>query len=529
MAVGLAAADTYVVVLALTDMMTGVGIGIDSLQKAAPIISGFLLGYVAVLPLIGRLADLVPRQRVLVACLLVFVLGSAVTALAVELPVLVAGRVLQGVGGGGLVPATLALVADHWPADRRGTPLGVVGAVQELGSVCGPVLGAVVLAVSGWRAIFWLNAVAGLVLVVVVLGTGGMPLRRPRGIPLVVGGLALAAGALALAAPARLATDVTLGIPFVPFGDSTSRVLTPVGVAALLLAAAWVALTAPGWWPLLRRADLPGALLLGVALGSVVLTFAASDPEREVVGPLGLALLPVAAAALGLYLWRHRTTDRPLVPRGVVRGRARSALVVSLCVGVALVAVVVDVPVLARLVLTDSQTVAALVLVRFLVAVPVGALVGGWSLRHLGDGVVSGAGLALSAVGLGVMSRWGDGSLEGLSPTVVLVAVGFGMGLALAPVNNAALADAPADGHGVASALVVVARMVGMVVGLALLTAIGLHRYYATVAALPDQTDTTALLAAGIVQVQTVFLGAAVAAALGALASVGLGLRRSRA
>ena len=197
-------------------------------------------------------------------------------------------------------------------------------------------------------------------------------------------------------------------------------------------------------------------------------------------------------------------------------------------VGAALVAVIVDVPVLARLTLTDSQTVAAFVLVRFLLAVPVGALLGGWSLRRFGDGLVSGVGLLLATVGLYVMSGWGDGSLDGPMATVVLVVVGLGIGLALAPVNNAALADAPADAHGVASALVVVARMVGMVVGLALLTAIGLHRYYETVAGLPDQTDTKALLAAGVVQVQTVFLGAAVAALLGAR-PVGLGLRRSHA
>ena len=526
MAVALAAADTYVVVLALTDMMTGVGLGIDALQKATPIISGFLLGYIAVLPLIGRLADLVSRQRILIACLMIFVVGSAITALAVELPVLVTGRVLQGIGGGGLVPATLAIVADLWPADRRGTPLGVVGAVQEVGSVLGPVFGAAVLAVSGWRTIFWLNVVAGLVLAGAVLLIGGERLRRPRGIPLVLGALALLVGGLALAAPERLVTDVTLGVPFVPFGGSTSRVLTPVGLVELALVLALVAVTAPRWWALLRGADLPGALLLGLALGSVVLTFAASDPEREVVGPLGFALLPVGATALGLYLWRHRTAAEPLVARGVVRGRARTSLVVSLLVGAALVAVIVDVPVLARLTLTDSQTVAAFVLVRFLLAVPVGALLGGWSLRRFGDGLVSGVGLLLATVGLFVMSGWGDGSLDGPMATVVLVAVGLGIGLALAPVNNAALADAPADAHGVASALVVVARMVGMVVGLALLTAIGLHRYYDTVAGLPDQTDTKALLAAGLVQVQTVFLGGAVAALLGAAASVGLGLRR---
>jgi MFS family permease len=526
-AVALAAADTYVVVLALTDMMTGVGVGLDALQRATPIISGFLLGYVAVLPLIGRVSDLVARQRVLLWCLAVFVVGSAVTALAVELPVLVAGRVVQGIGGGGLVPATLALVADLWPAGRRGTPLGVVGAVQELGSVLGPLLGALVLAVADWRAIFWLNAAAGVVLAGAVLVTGRHRPARPRGIPAVVGGLALGAGGLALAAPTALVTDVTLGVPFVPFDpESTSRVATPVGVAALALAVAWAVVTAPRWWPLLRRADLPGAVLLGVALGSVVLTFAVSEPEREVVGPLGLALLPVGAVAAGLYLWRHRHAAEPLVARGVVRGRARAALVVSLLVGAALVAVVVDVPLLARLTVTDSATGAGLVLVRFLVAVPVGALAGGWLLRLLGDGAVAGAGLLAAAAGLGLMSGWGDGSLDTPAATAVLALVGLGVGLALAPVNNAALASAPEDAHGVASALVVVARMVGMVVGLALLTAVGLRRYYAAVAALPDQGDPAALVGAAVVQVQTVFAGAAVIALLGALASAALGLRR---
>ena len=525
-AVALAAADTYVVVLALPDMMTGVGLGIDALQEATPIVSGFLLGYVAVLPLIGRLADLVARQRILLTCLLVFVVGSAVTAVAVELPVLVAGRLLQGVGGGGLVPATLAIVADLWPRGRRGTPLGVVGAVQELGSVLGPVLGALVLAVADWRAIFWLNAVAGLVLAGLVVVTGGARPAVPRAVPTVVGLLAIVVTGLALVAPARLATDVTLGVPFVPFDGYAARLATPIGVVGLGLAAVWLVLVVRSAWPVLRRADLPGALLLGTALGTLVLTFAASDPEREVVGPLGLVLLPVGVVALGLYLWRHRRAAEPLVPRGVVRGRTGSALVVSLLTGVALVAVVVDVPVLARLTLTGSQTTAALVLVRFLVAVPVGAVVGGWALRRLGEALVSGGGLLLAAGGLLVMSRWGDGALGSWPSTVVLVLVGLGVGLALAPVNNAALADSPAEAHGVAASLVVVARMVGMVTGLALLTAIGLHRYYAAVASLPDPTDTRALVGAGVVQVQTVFLGAALAALLGALVSLRLGLRR---
>lgn len=530
-AVALAAADTYVVVLALTDMMSGVGLGLDNLQRAAPIISGFLLGYIAVLPLIGRLADLVSRSRILLGCLAVFVVGSGITALAVELDVLVAGRVIQGIGGGGLVPATLALVADLWPPGRRGMPLGIVGAVQELGSVLGPLLGAAVLVVADWRAIFWLNVVLGIILAVAIAAiardTDGS--RRPPLVPTLLSLLTVGLLWLTLAAPRVLATDVYLGLPFVPFvGDN--RALTPIGLVTGLLAMLTLALSRRHWWPPLSVSDLPGALLLGTTLGCIVLTFASADPETEVVGPLGYALLPVALIAAGLYVWRHQHTDAPLVPRGTVRGRTGWALAVSLLVGVALVAVVVDVPLFSRLTTSGSQTDAAMELVKFLVAVPVGALVGGWILRWVGDGLSAGTGLVLATIGLFIMSGWDRGSLAQVSSTVVLALVGFGLGMALAPVNDAALADAPQNAHGTASSLVVVARMIGMVVGLALLTGVGLHRYYQAVEALPraQQTNSQALLDAALLQVHTVFLGAAGAAAVGAvLAFALLGLRRS--
>jgi MFS family permease len=534
--VALAAADTYVVVLALPDMMSGVGLGIDELQRATPIISGFLLGYIAVLPLIGRLSDLVARQRILLFCLCLFVVGSAVTAVSVELPVLVGGRVLQGIGGGGLVPATLALVADLWPPEKRGTPLGVVGAVQELGSVLGPLLGAAVLAVADWRAIFWLNVVLGLMIAAALMVTGGDEARpRLRVLPTVLGVAAVAAGMLTLVAPAALANDVTLGIPFVPFiaGD---RLATPMGVFTLvLLIAAFAAqATSPrnqgSFLALWRRVDVLGALFIAVALGSLVLTFASADPEHEVVAPWGWALVPIGLLAVAAYIWRHHSARDPLVPRGLMatgstgaRSKVVPALLVSVLVGVALVGIVVDIPVLARLTVTGSQTVAAFVLVRFLLAVPVGAFVGGWLLQRSGPAVVAAAGLLLAGTGLLVMSGWGHGSLSAWSATPVLVLVGLGLGLPIAPVNAAALASARDNARGVVSSLVVLARMVGMVVGLGMLTAIGLYRYYRTVAALPNQGDTAALAVAGVVQVQTVFLGGAVAALVAAGIALSLG------
>lgn len=537
-AVALAAADTYVVVLALEDMMAGVGIGVEALQKATPIFSGFLLGYIAVLPLIGRLADLVSRQRILLACLALFVVGSAVTALAVELPVMVTGRLLQGVGGGGLVPATLALVADLWPVGKRGTPLGVVGAVQEIGSVLGPLLGAGILAFWDWRMIFWINAIAGIVLALAIRAVGVPEAEQEAESPdppgrhrlwiiasSVLTAATMALFGLALWAPERLTSDITWGEPFVPYPGHTSRLYTQIGLWAVIALAATVVVSARLWWPTLRKADLIGAALITVTLGSLVLTFSSADPEKEVVGPWGLWLVPVGVVALLLYVWRHRTARTPLIARGTIAGRVGPSLLASLLVGTAIVAIVVDVPLLARLTVADDQTQAALILVRFLLAVPVGALLGGWLLRRYGPGLIAAPGLAASAVGLLLMSRWGMDSLDHWTVTPILALVGLGVGLAIAPLNDAALADAPQAAHGVASALIVVSRMIGMVVGLALLTAVGLHQFYETMSVYENPTELN-YREGGVAQVQAVFLGAAIAAAAGAAVSLFLGRER---
>ena len=415
----------------------------------------------------------------------------------------------------GLVPATLAIVAQLWPADRRGVPLGVVGAVQELGSVLGPVLGALVLVVADWRAIFWLNAVLGLLAGAVVV-TGGGGCRAP---PLVVvlSAVAAVARGLALAAPDVLVTSVSLGLPFVPFGDATSRLATPDRAGRR---------RAPPRGARRRVAAAPGRSCGGPTCSGPCSSGARSGascspsprPSRRArwSGPLGYALLPVAALLVAGVCRAPPPSPSPLVPRGLVRGRLVWALVVSLLVGVALVAVVVDVPLLARLVHTaepDRGGARARPLPR--------RRAGGGPRRRLGAAAPRqrrrrGVGLGAGAVGLAVMSTWGRGSLEEASSTLVLALTGLGIGLALAPVNDAALAEASHDAHGTASALVVVARMVGMVVGVALLTAIGLHQYYDAVAALPDPTDTDALKDAAVLQVTSVFRGAAAARARGA-------------
>jgi MFS family permease len=162
------------------------------------------------------------------------------------------------------------------------------------------------------------------------------------------------------------------------------------------------------------------------------------------------------------------------------------------------------------------------VLVRFLVGLPIGAFLGGWWTHHAPAGVVTAVGMLLSCIGFLIMSQWGLESLRDPVSTVPLVLAGLGVGLAMAPVNAALLASTDDDVHGVASAFLVVARTVGKLVGISALTTIGLRRYYAEQADLPAPQDVCpgdatrcsefALLLreSGLVQLQTIFLGAAV-------------------
>ncbi|WP_148615456.1 MFS transporter [Nocardioides rubriscoriae] len=549
-AVGFAAADSYVVVLALPDMMGSAGLSAEDLQRAAPILSGFLLGYTAMLPLIGRIADVRGRLPVLTGALVVFALGSLVTATAYDLPSVVVGRVVQGVGAGGLLPPTLALVADLFPPHRRGVPLGVVGAVQELGNVVGPVYGAAVLAVGSWRTIFWLNLACGLLLAVAIRRQApgdstapAVPRQRFDRAGLALAVSALTCVVLVMTRPGRLLADVTWGLAFLPVAGA-SRWWSPLALAAFTLTVLLVVrcltsrrplLDLRSWWSLLDEVDVLSALLLSVALAGVIVAFASADPQAQVVSSDGPWLLMMSTAAAALFWRRNRSVTHPLVPAGAVTATpAWGALVVSFFVGAAVIAALVDIPIVARItVYPDSQLSAALVLVRFLVGLPVGAFVGGWLSHRVNAGVVTAWGMALSALGFAWMSRWPFDALDHPWATVPLVAAGLGVGLAMAPVNAALLSATVPTVHGLASALLIVARTVGKLVGISVLTTLGLHRYYTAQADLPAPMDVCGegdsrcpefsrmLQDTGLVQLHTIFLGAAVSCVVaGAVALV---------
>jgi MFS transporter, DHA2 family, triacylglyceride efflux pump len=422
----LAALDALAVVTLLPQMLAAVDLPIDHVEAAAPILTGFLGGYVVAMPLLGAFSDARGRLPAYAMGLGAFAAGSVVTALAPSLGWLVAGRVLQGLGGGALVPLSLALAADLYSAGTRGLAIGVVSAVQEAGSVLGPLYGAALAAGLGtWRAVFWLNVpVAALIL-------GGMWLSQRDDPP----------------------------APAVPTG--------PLGRGA-------------------RDVDWVSALLLGLGLGMGVIALYPDDPGNRAVNANAIPFGVAAVVALAAFAWRQVRRLSPLVTPALLRSRAfTGSLTANLLAGGALMVALVDVPILARGVYQMDTLQSGLLLTRFLLGIPIGALAGGWLAGRLGQRATSAAGLVLSGAAFVLMSGWDVRALNAaaLATSVELVACGIGFGLVIAPLSTAVLDRADAREHGLASSLVVLSRTVGMVVVLSSLTAFGLARLQSILAA----------------------------------------------
>ena len=119
-------------------------------------------------PLMAKLSDIFGRRGVYVVDVTLFALGSLAVALSTSFPMLLAGRALQGFGAGGIFPVASAVIGDTFPPEKRGSALGLIGAVFGLAFIIGPILGGVLL-LAGWKWLFIINLPVALVVIIMSL------------------------------------------------------------------------------------------------------------------------------------------------------------------------------------------------------------------------------------------------------------------------------------------------------------------------------------------------------------------------
>ena len=303
--------------------MSDVGIAINQIQRVTPIVTGYLLGYIAAMPLLGRASDRFGRKMLLQVSLAGFAIGSVVTALSTDLMPLVIGRVIQGAASGALLPVTLALAADLWSARNR------AGGARRYRRGAG----------AGQRA--------------------RPDVRHRRG---------MAAPALAGRVLGQRASggDRDGDDPFQPCRRAEDRSTR-------------------------EKVDVVGGVLLAITLGLVVVGMYNPAPDgKQVLPRYGLPLLIGAlVAAVAFFVWERFAKTRLIEPAGVHFRPFLAALGASLTAGAALMVTLVNVELFGQGVLGQDQNQAAGLLVRFLIALPIGALLGGWIATKVGDRAVA--------------------------------------------------------------------------------------------------------------------------------------------
>lgn len=444
LAVFVAALDLTVISTILPGMIFDLEISITELDQAAWIVTAYLLAYTVAIPVLGRLSDRTSRTAVFVIALLLFAVGSLWCGQARSLGPLIVGRIIQALGGGAMVPVTMALVADRLPPGRRATALGLVAAVDTAGWVAGPLYGAAVVGLFGtWRWVFWIN----------------LPLA----------------------------------------------VLTLLGLLIAQAASTGVAgVGRPRWlasWRGLLRVDWPGAglltlaligLNLGLSLGGEPLsaggTLAEAERSSALLAPYRWPLLIAGLLGLVGFVVVERRSREPLVPIGLWRQPAfAAASLVNLLLGGALIVAMVNVPVFVNTLAPDLATAqwqSALLLTPLTGGMALGSLAGGWLAGRVGPRSVALLGLGLAVVGFVQMSGWPARlDLAAMGPPLGLLGLGFG--LVIAPAASVAVDSVGRDDYGIASALVLLLRLIGMAIGLSALTSWALSQLSARLRALP--------------------------------------------
>ncbi|MEW6578892.1 MAG: MFS transporter [Chloroflexota bacterium] len=476
----------------------------EYLDQASWAVSGYLLAYAISMTFAGRLSDLFGRRAVYITCLLIFMAGSYLVT-TYDSPTLnsavarfyrqvldeppprleerylylvIFGRVVQAFGAGAMVPVTIALAGDLFPPERRARPLGVVGAVDTLGWVLGHLYGGVMVRLFGQHGDAVVDAFAGL----------GLSVAKPS-----------------------WETLFLLNIP----------------VSALALIGAWWALRGIHRPRRAERFDVLGTLfltlaLIGLNLGLGTNPETASTAESfedlgRTASHYGPALLVGAALAFLLFLLVEARASHPLIRLGMFRSRNVSASsLTNFLVGFCLAIGLVSAPLLVNFRM-DSPTskdvqhaayTAGLLLSGLTVPMALAAIPGGWLSERFGYRLPTASGLLVAGIGFALTSATWESDTSYWLMGAQMAIVGVGLGLTISPVGTAVLNDVTESERGIAAALILVLRLVGMTVAISSLTIYALDRFDVLVA--ERMASAAASLEETVLASQTASLEAAV-------------------
>jgi MFS family permease len=473
------ALDLTIISAVLPEVITSLQLPVkEYLDQASWAVNGYLLAYAISMTFAGRLSDLIGRRAIYIACLLIFMVGSYLvtaydssllnswiarfynTVLGQRPPrmevrylyLVIAGRVIQAFGAGAMVPVTIALAGDLFPARRRAKPLGLIGAVDTMGWVLGHLYGGIMVRLFGQHGDQIVDA----------FGRMGLTVSKPS-----------------------WETLFMLNIP----------------ITLLALVGAWWALRDIKQPHDAGRFDFLGTLfitlaLIGLNIGLGTSPEAAGSAKnfedlKNTATDYGSLFLIGSAIAFLFFILIESRVKHPLVPLSMFRSRNfTAASVTNLMVGFCLAIGLVSAPLLVNFRVETPTTgeiqnaayIAGLLLSGLTVPMALAAIPGGWLSERFGYRVPTTLGLALATGGFiltGIV--W-----ENDTPYVLMGAqmgiIGVGLGLTISPIGTAVLNDVHENERGVASALILILRLIGMTIAISSLTIFALDRFDTLVA-----------------------------------------------
>jgi len=432
-----AALDLTVIAPILPRMLLDLQVNTAEADRYVWVVSGYLVAYTLTIPLLGRVSDIFGRRNAFLIALAIFMVGSFLCASAHSLTALITARTIQGLGGGAMLPISMALVGDVLPAERRAGALGIVAAVDTLGWVLGPIWGAGFAHLFGsWRDVFWLNLPIG--------GVAALWLMRSWRAP-------------------RTSNHERTSL------DLPGAALLAIGLLCLNL---------------------------GVSAGSATAGPSGQHAFGATPNPLSsyqVPLIVIGVLALVALVFVELRARNPLIPLTLFRDRLfSSANATNGLVGAALMVGMVNVPLQVALIATPErgEIVSAELLGAFCAAMAIGGVLGGQFTRRFGYRTVVLVGLLLAGTGFWLMTRWSN-DLQVLNMARDLAVGGFGFGLVIAPIGAAALNAARSRDLGIASGLVIATRLLGMTIGISALTGWAVSRLNRALVSLPPLPQKT--------------------------------------